>query len=664
MGGTALTCVGLQGDIRVLPGPSLLDAGTVYDASDAKDTAVLYCLKPSALLDHSWLTFDVLLDSDTTAVFRLEFFETSEPQPFVVQSMLLIHAQARIRVPLTALDMNRWLLGREGAWLKALVAGRRVDSAHVDRILLSVIRTGGRRVRFHLTPPVLTPAEPPRLTDPLLPKGIILDRFGQCAVREWPGKTRAEGELVSRLQGQLREAGQAAFPEGFSRWGGWKKQRGEATGFFRVERAGQGWRLVDPDGCAWWSTGLDCVRSDIDAVVSGLEGGLQELPQGESYEGCVSQREGQTSVNYLGVNFRRVFGNGWQAKWATIALSQLRRLGFNTVANWSQWQYARDAQFPYVRPMAWDFQPAPRIYRDFPDVFDPVFDQEAAEFAKQLEQTKEDPALVGYFLMNEPTWGFSSECPAAGMLFTHQRSYTRDELAGFLKARYRTGDALKLAWGMQVSLEQVQSGTWKMPLSPAAITDLEAFSTIMADRLFTTLSKACRRVDPNHLNLGIRYASSPPAWALAGMTAFDVFSINCYRETVPDDLGEKICRVVDRPLMVGEWHFGALDAGLPSTGIGHVLSQVDRGKAYRVYLEDAAAKPWCVGVHYFTMYDQSAIGRFDGENYNIGFFDVCNRPYEDLAAAARQSHEGMYKLRSGERRPYDDRPQYLPKVFS
>ena len=240
------------------------------------------------------------------------------------------------------------------------------------------------------------------------------------------------------MQGQLLEAGQAAFPEGFSRWGGWEKQRSEATGFFRVERAGQGWRLVDPDGCAWWSSGLDCVRSDIDAVVSGLEGGLQEPPQGEAYEGCVSQREGQTSVNYLGVNFRRVFGEGWQAKWATIALSQLRQLGFNTVANWSQWQYAQDAQFPYVRPMAWDFQPAPRIYRDFPDVFDPIFDREAAEFATQLEQTKEDPALVGYFLMNEPTWGFSSECPAAGMLFTHEQSHTRDELARFLKARYQT----------------------------------------------------------------------------------------------------------------------------------------------------------------------------------------------------------------------------------
>ncbi len=266
--------------------------------------------------------------------------------------------------------------------------------------------------------------------------------------------------------------------------------------------------------------------------------------------------------------------------------------------------------------------------------------------------------------MNEPTWGFSSECPAAGMLFTHERSHTRDRLAAHLQQRYGTDTALAAAWKMHVSFQAVRAGIFHAALTAPATADLEAFSTVMADRLFATLSRACRQVDPNHLDLGIRYASSPPAWALAGMTSFDVFSINCYQETVPADLGERICRVVDRPLMIGEWHFGALDVGFPSTGIGHVPTQSDRGKAYRVYLEDAAARPWCVGVHYFTMYDQSMVGRFDGENYNIGLFDVCNRPYEEMTAAARCSHERMYRLRAGEVAPYADRPQYLPKVFS
>jgi hypothetical protein len=115
--------------------------------------------------------------------------------------------------------------------------------------------------------------------------------------------------------------------------------------------------------------------------------------------------------------------------------------------------------------------------------------------------------------------------------------------------------------------------------------------------------------------------------------------------------------------MIGEWHFGALDVGLPGSGIGHVRDERARGQAYRVYLEDAAAKPWCVGAHWFTLYDESALGRYDGENWNIGFLDVCNRPYELLCAAARASHERLYEVVRGDVRPHDEAPEYLPLVF-
>jgi hypothetical protein len=266
--------------------------------------------------------------------------------------------------------------------------------------------------------------------------------------------------------------------------------------------------------------------------------------------------------------------------------------------------------------------------------------------------------------MNEPEWCSPEECPASAMLYTHETSRTRDRLATFLRERYADDAALAAAWGMAVTFEEVRKGIWRTPMGKGAQADLEAFSTIMVDRAFSTLSRACRAVDPHHLNLGVRYAFKPQTWALAGMKSFDVFSVNMYQDEVPADLGEKICRVVDRPLLVGEWHFGALDAGLPSTGIGHVATQADRGKAYRVYLENAAAKPWCVGVHYFTLYDESAMGRDDGENYNIGLFDVCGRPYESLTAAAKAAHERMYRVRAGKVKPYSDRPKYLPKLFS
>ena len=181
----------------------------------------------------------------------------------------------------------------------------------------------------------------------------------------------------------------------------------------------------------------------------------------------------------------------------------------------------------------------------------------------------------------------------------------------------------------------------------------------MVEKFFKELTESCRRVDPNHLNLGIRYYTIPPAWAVAGMRSFDVFSMNCYENRVRSADMAKINSLLNRPLLVGEWHFGALDVGLPATGIGAVRSQADRGKAFRVYTEDAASKPWCIGVHYFTLYDQSALGRSDGEDYNIGFLDVCNKPYEPLAAAALREPRTVVSRGDG-RRGAVQRPAGIP----
>ena len=139
--------------------------------------------------------------------------------------------------------------------------------------------------------------------------------------------------------------------------------------------------------------------------------------------------------------------------------------------------------------------------------------------------------------------------------------------------------------------------------------------------------------------------------------------MNCYKQRLPAGQMSRIADMLNRPIMIGEWHFGALDVGLPASGRGHGPDQESRGKAFRVYLEDAAAKPWWVGVHYFTLDDQSAIGRGDGENYQIGFLDICNRPYKPIAEAARASHERLYQVVVGEVEPYDNEPEYLPLLF-
>lgn len=530
---------------------------------------------------------------------------------------------------------------------------------------ITVLRKSDLPLRWCQTPVTATAGEPPRLAELVLPKGPLIDELGQSTLHEWSAKSRSAEEVTRRLRDQLAAAPAQRWPEGFSRWGGWRGQQFEPTGFFRTHHDGRRWWLVDPDGFAFWSAGMDYVRVDTGAAYGGLEQALAWMPErGGDYEAIYGERPGAPAINYLAANLIRAFGpQEWYARWSEIALAELRRLGFNTVANWSDWQIARRAGFPYVRPLNLRFDHVPLVYRDFPDVFHPSFERDVTAYAGQLQETADDPAFIGYFMMNEPTWGFAQETPAAGMLFTTLSCATRTALGDWLRGRYGSDAALSSTWGFEVSLDAVCQGEWHTPLGAAAQADLAAFSEVMVEKLFKELSDACRAVDPHHLNLGVRYYTVPPGWAAAGMRYFDVFSMNCYRERVPAAEVEQIHAMLGLPVMIGEWHFGALDAGLPGSGIGHVRDQAARGQAFRVYTEDAAAQPWCVGVHYFTLYDESALGRFDGENWNIGFLDVCNRPYEPLARAARATHERLYPVALGEVEPYDEEPEYLPKLF-
>ncbi len=653
----------LLGKLAAEAGDAPVPGATWYAVKDTGD-GLAYRIPVGALAKASHLTADLLVDGNRTVVFVLELREGEAGSAFGLSFSALNQCQARLRMPLEAVDQNRWAYEREGAWLKPRCLGDRVDLSRVDRMTITVTAKSDQPARFCLTPVTATAEEPERLTSPTLPAGPIIDKLGQSALHEWPEKSRSADEVTGRLKGQLDAAGSHQFPDGWSQWGGSKEIRFEATGFFRTDQDGGRWWLVDPDGCAFWSAGMDCVRVDTDAVCGGLETALEWLPEpeGEYREAHTHGFGRQRHINYLAANFIRAFGERWHEKWAQIALAELRRLGFNTVANWSEWQIARDAGFPYVRPLDLRRGDTPRVFRDFPDVFHPEFEAEAADFAKQLEETRDDPAFIGYFLMNEPTWGFAKEIPAVGMLYNTPSCETRRALAEFLKKKHGTDSGLARAWGMDVKLAEVAEGEWKTNLPPEAEEDLAEFSTVMVEKLFSTLSAACRKVDPNHLNLGARYYTVPPRWALDGMTSFDVFSVNGYQQRVRPEL-EELSAYVQRPVMIGEWHFGALDVGLPASGIGHVRDQKARGQAYRVYLEDAAAKPWCVGVHWFTLYDESALGRFDGENWNIGFLDVCNRPYELLGEAALASHGRLYEVATGETAPYDDEPEYLPLLF-
>ena len=175
-------------------------------------------------------------------------------------------------------------------------------------------------------------------------------------------------------------------------------------------------------------------------------------------------------------------------------------------------------------------------------------------------------------------------------------------------------------------------------------------------------AKALRSTDPNHLNLGIRYAYISSDALYSGSEYFDIFSINCY-ENVPNEAAKEVRKYVDMPIMVGEFHFGALDRGLPATGIRGVKTQKDRGLAIRRYIEESASSDYILGVHYFQYNDQAFLGRFDGENYNIGLLDICYQEYGEVTGEIAKANENLYAIKEGKKSFEENEIEYIPAIF-
>ena len=140
---------------------------------------------------------------------------------------------------------------------------------------------------------------------------------------------------------------------------------------------------------------------------------------------------------------------------------------------------------------------------------------------------------------------------------------------------------------------------------------------------------------------------------------FDVCSINVY-EYEPTKQVERAYRVSGRPVLIGEFHFGVPADGL-GAGLVQTMNQVERAKGYRYYVEQAAALPGFLGAHWFAWGDEPVLGRMDGENYNIGFVDVTDRPVPGTGRG-REGHPCAAARRAfGQSRPVQRTAQSLQR---
>jgi hypothetical protein len=267
--------------------------------------------------------------------------------------------------------------------------------------------------------------------------------------------------------------------------------------------------------------------------------------------------------------------------------------------------------------------PSSTSYLGMPDVYSPEFAAQIDASAKtQCEPHKDDPMLIGYFVGNEPPWN-GRESELCGLILAGADSATKTKLKEFLAE----GDTA---------------------------TRRREFVLTSFTKVLEILCGAVRRHDPNHLLLGIRYGGTMSDEAYIAARIFDVCSINVY-EYEPTKQIIRAGRLTGRPILIGEFHIGVPADGL-AAGLVQAKDQPERGVAYRYYVEQAAGLEWFVGAYWFAWKDEPVLGRKDGENYNIGFVDVTDRPYTELIAAAQETHKRLHDVHTGRVLPFARHP--------
>lgn len=412
----------------------------------------------------------------------------------------------------------------------------------------------------------------------------FVDRYGQFVHDDWNFKIHSDTQLHGDLAAELKHL--KPQPLSWNRYGGWADgPKLKATGNFRVARHGGKWWLVTPDGRLFFSVGLDVTRT------------MTDITDGSRHpDWYVREVPPDGKMPFTIWNLERKFGKrDFASEYFDFVLRRFDSWGLNTIGNWSAPELAMLSRKPYVisvleRAKGVKRHPKFHIY----DFSDPSFEMNfraaiRERFASEpsLRHAATDPMCIGFFVDNELQ--FQKWIPSVG--------------------------------------------------ADVAEPCLELYFRICREEL----AKAA----PGKLYLGSRFVGfRQPGilWRTAARHC-DVITVNAYANSVYNLSSKMFDNGQERPILVGEFHFGCYDRGMFKPGLAPVWNQKERARSYERFVEGCLEHPLIVGCHWFQYRDQPLLGRGDGEAYEIGFVDVCDRPYPNLCRAARKIGESLYDKR-------------------
>lgn len=406
-----------------------------------------------------------------------------------------------------------------------------------------------------------------------------------------PGASQAESVYASDggktwKSWKVETVHPAAGPDVVNRFGGSTNHRVAAPGYFRVIKRATRWWMIDPDGCLFFSIGMNSVEPE---------------------------RVGRTD----------------KQAWAEETHALLKGAGFNTLGRWSDPQAFAD----HAQPMPWcstltfmkTYAGRKRAEvngeRGFPNETIPVFDKEWPGFcedyaAKNVAATVDDPWLLGHFSDNE-------------------LPFRPDALTNYLELPATdAGHQAAKAW---IRKSNVRPDQVDRPDIQAA------FLEVVSRLYFETVAASLKKADPNHLYIGSRlHGRCIREPVLKGAAACDIVTINYYHRWVPEqDRAGDWTRWSGRPFMATEFYaMKVADEQTESEGAGfRVLNHAAAAAFYHTFtaglLQDI---PGCVGWHWFKYAD-------DTPEWQKGIVGNDGSPHAPLVEGMKIVNQQAYSLR-------------------
>lgn len=488
----------------------------------------------------------------------------------------------------------------------------------------------------------------------------LVDAFGQYMHKDWPNKITSVDDFQAHKKAETDDLAAHPGPDDWDLYGGWKTgPRLKATGFFYTTKRDGKWWLVDPEGRLFWSHGINSVRpGNAVTPITDRKHWFADLPKhdspfaqffGRGDWAPVGYYQGKPyeTYNFGSANLLRKYGPTWQQDFRELAHRRLRSWGLNTIGNWSDQTVCLQHKTPYTATVgisSRQLEGSEGFWGKFVDVFAPEFAEAAHRAVAQHKNASAgDPWCIGYFVDNELSWGDELSLAVAA-LRSPANQPAKIEFVADLNKTYQSIEKLNAAWATQYASWDALLQSTATPDKAKAQRDLLAFAAKTADRYFQVCRDAVKEVAPHQLYLGCRFAWGNQIATRAAAKYCDVVSFNRYVRTVAD---RRLPFGLDKPVIIGEFHFGALDRGMFHTGLVFTANQNERADAYKTYVRSALDNPAIIGTHWFEFSDEATTGRGDGENYQIGFLDVCDTPYSETVQACREVARDLYQRRNG-----------------